>query len=695
MPRTIVIGTHFLGSMNRLTKEEHFKASQVMCSLHDNLARPGYNVHPIKGAKDAGFHTARVNRDVRMVVHITDARFTYCYVAHHDDAYKWAQERTFEVNSVTGSIQIVVTQEIFEKRYVPTFEPSPSQLPPPCPLPRKPTELSHKELLAYGIPEQFLPHVCSIDNEDELMDVCQHLPEEAGEALMDYCLGTTPRQPVIGPFGSDPLAHPDSLRRFYPVKDGDGLTLALTASWEKWVVFLHPDQRDLVERCFSGPARVTGTAGTGKTVVAVHRAVHLARRDSDAHVLLTTFSDPLANLLRSKVRMLASREPRVLERVEIVSLDSLAKKMFQAHEGTTRAANRADVQRIIESIVGPATALHSPLPFVLGEWEHVVDAWQLQDWESYRDVARLGRKTRLPEDRRMALWGVFSEVRQRLAAGGMQTLAGMYGALTGRLRSRLASPFTHAVVDEAQDISVAQLRFLSALVPAKGDSLFFAGDLGQRIFQQPFSWLSLGVDVRGRSRNLRINYRMSHQIRTKSDRLLDKESVDADGNASNRTQTISVFQGTPPRISTFASTREEAMAVTGFIRGLTSDGYEPHEIAVIVRSDDELVRATGAVAETGLEKQVLDGESEPRPGRVAVATMHLAKGLEFRAVIVMACDEDTLPLRSRIEGVGDQGDLEEVYSTERHLLYVACTRARDQLLVTGVQPASEFLDDMR
>ena len=545
------------------------------------------------------------------------------------------------------------------------------------------------------MPQDWIEQVQASGTDDEVLAVCEHLPAEAAEAVMELWAGRMPAVPVQQPAGSDPFAHPDSRRRFFPVTDSEELAQALTASWDKWTVFLHPDQRELVERCFSGPARVTGTAGTGKTVVAIHRAVHLARTHADARVLLTTFSDPLANLLRSKVRMLAAHEPRVLERIEIASLDSLAMKMYQAHRGLTNIAARTEIRLIMESIIGSSQPMPSPLPFVIGEWEHIVDAWQLEDWDAYRDVARLGRKTRLPEERRRALWQLFSELRTRLDAGGMQTVAGVYGTLTRLLRSGLASPFTHVVVDEAQDISVAQLRFLSVLVPSQSDCLFFAGDIGQRIFQQPFSWRSLGVDIRGRSRNLRINYRMSHQIRAQSDLLLDKSLSDADGVAAERDQTISLFHGVPPQISTFAHPGDEVMGVTEFIRALAGDGYEPHEIAVIVRSEGELARAESSVVATGLEKQVLDGKSEPSPGKVAVATMHLAKGLEFRAVIVMACDEDVLPLKTRIESVGDPGDLEEVYSTERHLLYVACTRARDRLLITGIQPGSEYLADMR
>jgi superfamily I DNA/RNA helicase len=250
-------------------------------------------------------------------------------------------------------------------------------------------------------------------------------------------------------------------------------------------------------------------------------------------------------------------------------------------------------------------------------------------------------------------------------------------------------------VDEAQDISITQLRFLAALGAGRPNGLFFAGDLGQRIFQQPFSWKALGVDVRGRSKTLRVNYRTSHQIREQADRLLGPEITDADGNTEERRHTVSVFNGPAPQIRTFATEAEESEAVNAWLRALAANGVQPHEIGVFVRSSEQVPRATVAVNAAGLSPRVLDDRVQIRTGDVNVATMHLAKGLEFRAVAVMACDDEVLPLQSRIEGVGDDGDLQEVYETERQLLYVACTRARDSLCITSVEPASEFLDDLR
>jgi superfamily I DNA/RNA helicase len=219
--------------------------------------------------------------------------------------------------------------------------------------------------------------------------------------------------------------------------------------------------------------------------------------------------------------------------------------------------------------------------------------------------------------------------------------------------------------------------------------------LGQRIFQQPFSWKALGVDVRGRSSTLRVNYRTSHQIRTQADRLLGPEVSDVDGNKEDRKGTISTFNGSQPNIMVLDAPKDELKAVSQWLAERTKEGIVPHEIGVFVRSVAELDRARTAVADAKLPYKVLDDNVETTSGRASISTMHLAKGLEFRTVVVMACDDEVIPSQERIETVADDADLEEVYNTERHLLYVACTRARDHLLVTGVEPASEFLDDLR
>ena len=324
-----------------------------------------------------------------------------------------------------------------------------------------------------------------------------------------------------------------------------------------------------------------------------------------------------------------------------------------------------------------------------------MDAWQLERWEAYRDVVRLGRKTRLPEAQRTVLWSIFAGVRAGLKERRLITHAELFSSLAAAISKNKNAVFDFAIVDEAQDISIAHLRFLAALGGGRPNALFFAGDLGQRIFQQPFSWKSLGVDIRGRSRTLRVNYRTSHQIRTQADRLLGPVVNDADGNSEDRSDTISVFNGPPPTILSLKSESEEVKTVGNWIVEQSKADVLAHEFGVFVRSEAQLDRAQAAVKAAGLAFKILDEHVETASGRVSISTMHLAKGLEFRAVIVMACDDEIIPLQERIETVGDDADLQEVYDTERHLLYVACTRARDHLLVTSVEPASEFLDDMK
>jgi superfamily I DNA/RNA helicase len=310
-------------------------------------------------------------------------------------------------------------------------------------------------------------------------------------------------------------------------------------------------------------------------------------------------------------------------------------------------------------------------------------------------VARLGRKTRLPEAQRAILWSIFERVREALKSRNLVTESGLFTALAAALAKSGKPPFDFAVVDEAQDIGIAHLRFFAALGAGRPNALFFAGDLGQRIFQQPFSWKSLGVDIRRRSRTLRVNYRTSHQIRMQADRLLGPEVADVDGNVEDRSDTVSVFNGPLPTIRVFANEDEEIQAVADWLSERINDGVFPHEIGLFVRSHAQLDRAKGAVKKAGVPFKILDEHVETASGHVSLSTMHLAKGLEFRAVAVMACDDEVIPLQERIETVGDDADLQEVYDTERHLLYVACTRTRDHLLVTAVEPGSEFLDDLK
>ena len=679
------IADTFTESLARLNGEEQRAAKTTAFDLQLNPAQPGLQFHRVNRARDKNFWSVRVSQSVRMIAHKTAANLLLCYVGDHDDAYRWAERRRLEQHPHTGAAQLVEIREVVREIEVPRYVAAERTVFAGVP---------DSQLLNYGVPAEWLDDVKQVADEDALLALADHLPAEAAEALLELATGSAPERPVRGSTVGDPFAHPDAQRRFRVMSNQEELRRALDYPWEKWTVFLHPAQRQVVERTYRGPARVSGSAGTGKTIVALHRAVHLARAHPDARVLLTTFSTALADALRARVVRLIANEPNIAERLEVHAMADIGRRLHQAHFGRPDLATPDRVRELLRQAAAEVEDLRFSLRFLWTEWSRVVDAWQLASWEQYRDVPRLGRRTRLPERQRELLWSVFSKVAAALDEHGLLTEPRLFGVLERQLAKMAHPPFEFCVVDEAQDIGVAELRFLAALGAGRPDALFFAGDLGQRIFQTPFSWRALGVDIRGRSLTLRVNYRTSHQIRRQADRLLPPETSDVDGITDRRAGTVSMFNGAEPVIRILPSPNEETAAIAEWLQSRGQDGYTPHEMGVFVRSKAELDRAIAAVEAAGHSAVDLAQHADGITGNVAVGTMHLAKGLEFRAVVVAACDDDVLPLQARIERVGDQAELDEVYTTERHLLYVACTRARDHLLVTGVEPASEFLDDL-
>lgn len=682
------IADSFTDSLARLAGDEQKAVKTTAFDLQLNPANPGMKFHKLDRARDARFWSVRASRDLRLIVHRTDRSLLLCYVGHHDDAYRWAERRKLERHPKTGAMQLVEIRERVEEipvpRYVVADEPEPSPLL---------DGFDEEALLSWGVPPEWIDDVRQAD-EEQLMALVDHLPQEAAEALIELATGGTPAPADVVPESTDPYEHPDTQRRFRLVADSDELARALEFPWERWTVFLHPAQRDWVEKDHSGPARVFGSAGTGKTVVAIHRAAYLARSHPGARVLLATFSGPLAEHLRTKLGRLIGNQPRLAERIEVYSLNELGRRLHERNLGRTRIADTQTARELLEQAVGNVGASGSNIGFLLSEWEQVVDAWNLQSWEEYRDVSRIGRKTRLPEARRAELWKIFADLRQRLGQADLLTWNQVFHRLAAHYEDKSRPPFDFAVIDEAQDISVAQLKFLAAVAPKQPNALFFAADLGQRIFQHPFSWKSLGIDIRGRSRTLKINYRTSHQIRSQADSLLDPAIADVDGEVQERRGTISAFNGPDPVIQQFENEQAEIEGVGQWLADLNHLGIEPQEVGIFVRSDAEIARARSAIEKSGLPFRLLDESQTPARKAGSLGTMHQAKGLEFRAVAVMACDDEVIPNQARIEQISDQAALKDVYDTERHLLYVACTRAREHLMVSGIEPVSEFLEDI-
>lgn len=678
------LASTFIDSLARLPAQEQKAAKASALDLQLDPTSPGLQFHRIERSKDPNFWSIRVNRDLRIIVHKTASSLMLAYVDHHDEAYAWAERRRIETHPTTGATQIVEVRERVEEIAIAAPKAAPSLF----------AKLKADDLLSVGVPPDWVADVLTAANEDRFLELAVHLPSEAGEALLAYAAGGPLMKPAPMPAAS-PLQHPDALRRFRIIDDITDLQAALDAPWDAWTVYLHPSQRAIVDARYAGPARVVGAAGTGKTVVALHRAARMAQSSTDARILLTTFSRPLANELERKVRILLGPRESVVPRIVVASFRDIADELYQLiNAAKPFMASPGHVNSALERALAESGTTEFSMRFLASEWRNVFDPWQVTDEAAYSAIPRTGRGKRLGAQQRARLWPILNRVRAILSERGMFTEAQVMDAVSRHHVSRSDKPFTHIVVDEAQDLGVAELRMMAALAPVAENNLFLAGDLGQRIFVPPFSWNALGVEVRGRSTTLKVNYRTSHQIRQTADRLLPQSIRDADGLDDARSGAVSTFNGPTPLVLRHPDAVTEAKSIGQAIVAALSDGFEPQDIGVFVRSDAEIPRAREAVAFSSASALELSERVEERGQKVSIGTMHLAKGLEYKVVVVMACDSDSLPLASRIVDAGDEAELDDVYQTERHLLYVACTRARDRLIVSGVNPTSEFLDDL-
>lgn len=693
------IADTFQSSLGKLNAQEQKAVKTTAFDLQMGLSGNSTKFHKIERAKDPNFWSVRANSDIRLIVHKTSASILLCYVDHHDDAYAWAGRRRIENHPVTGAAQIVEVRELVED--VTIQRPVVTDV-KPKELPAIFENLDEEQLLSIGVPKDWLDDVLKAD-EETFFRVADHLPQEAAEILLEVAGGDVSFAQAVQQLrrtaeelkdaGRSGFAHPDAQRRFRVVQDSDALAVALEYPWEKWTVFLHPAQRVYAYRSYNGPARIAGSAGTGKTVVAIHRALSLHRRYPNNKILVTTFTKTLANAMRVKLQRLVGTSSSALEKIHVRHLEGVAYELMKQSGNQPNITSSSQLQSFFTNACKERRINDFSIGFLMSEWEHVVDAWQLKSWEEYRDVKRLGRKTRIGGAQREKLWGIFNHVWETIAQRNLTTWPSVFGALYKKTPAHF--DYDHIIIDEAQDISVSELKFVASLTGDREDGLFFAGDLGQRIFRQPFSWKSLGIDVRGRSNTLKINYRTSHQIRQQADRLLPKEMSDLDENEESRKATISLFNSAPPKIEIVDDYDEETALIAGWIKQQVESGVPQLEIGIFVRSDAELKRAKNVINKAGFDAFKITDKFEGNSTGVSYGTMHLAKGLEFRSVAVMACDEDVLPHQERLEEVTDESDLVEVYETERHLLYVACTRAREHLLVTGISPGSEFLEDLQ
>lgn len=661
---THLIADTFYDALAELTPQEQKQVKTSAFDFQMDPSLPGLQMHRVDRARDPNFWTARVNRDIRMVIHKKEGQSLLAWVGHHDAAYRWAETRRIESHPRTGAIQIVEARETIEEVVIQRYVEKAIELPRPL------AERDDDTLLSWGVPTDWLDTVRDA-TEETVLDIAGHLPTEAANAVLSAAVGETPVPSPISDAGADPWEHPDTKRRFRVMENIEELQAALDAPWEKWAVFLHPAQQEYVDRDFNGPARVIGSAGTGKTVVALHRAARLAA-DPHARVLLTTFNRKLADSLRRKLPQVALQD--ALSRITVEALPVLISRLHHEAFGASEIIDETSLRHFLEE-AACAKNIVVDVDFLFDEWSLVVDAWNISSQSEYRDLPRLGRKIRMAAARRDALWEVFDDVRKRMASNGLKTEP----QLAHELAQAGCFPFDHVLIDEAQDISVAELKLLGTMLGNNPNGLFFAGDIGQRIFRAPFPWSAAGVDLRGRSRSLKVNYRTSHQIRSQSDRLLPETLVEADGNEEGRKGITSIFDGPSPTFLEFECFEDEMSGLKKWISARVDGDQIPlSELVILVRHADQIESV----------RQSMDRHD------LQVFPMHDAKGAEFRAVAISGLNDGVLPDENRLIAATDEAQLDEIMNTERHLLYVAATRARDHLWMSGVTPISEYFADL-
>jgi superfamily I DNA/RNA helicase len=542
-------------------------------------------------------------------------------------------------------------------------------------------------LLSLGVPENWLPTLHEVRDDDQLLLICEKLPSDVAERLLNLAAGELVTPPVPVPPERPVIEAADTRRRFYLVEDAEGLAAALEAPMERWIAFLHPSQRALVERAFSGPAKVSGSAGTGKTVVAMHRARNRARQG--VKVLLTSYVTTLCENIERNLRMLCS--PSELEDITVSTVHKQALAIVTQVEPKVRPAPDDDVRRLLDQL----RVRHAPAyekNFVQAEWENVVRLQGLSSWDEYRGAQRTGRGSGLAVKERKVLWQVFGGVLESLASRRLLDWTGLCLRAQELLtEGRAASPYGAVIVDEVQDLKPAELRFVNALCSQNPGNLMLCGDAGQRIYPGGYSLSAMGIEVRGRSTVLRINYRTTEQIRRLADRMLGDVADDLDGGEERRSSTRSLLRGPTPQLLGYASQADELTAGVAEVGRLLASGLAPKAIGIFARTNKRIDEMSEALSDAGIACRLLSEHDADSDGAVQLGTMHRAKGLEFKAVLVIGCADNAVPSAGILRKTADPQDREAVEARECRLLYVAMTRARDELKVSWAGAPSRFL----
>ncbi|WP_285731996.1 UvrD-helicase domain-containing protein [Nocardiopsis sp. ATB16-24] len=697
MPQ-LAIHKDFLHEFAKLEKPVQNRVTEVFAKF-EQATHTGLHLEKITGARDDRFRTIRIDQFWRGVVLAPTSGDTYTLlrVLPHDDAYDWAKRRKASVNTATGGIEIRDVAAIDAS--LPHMERMAQNT-----QDRLFAHVKDSDLERLGVDEQTLAFARTLTASFQLDAARGLLPPVQWDVLYGLAAGLSPEQvwqelgaQITGEVDPEDLdaAVERSRDRVLLVEGPAELMAALEHPFDLWRIYLHPVQRAVVEASYRGPARISGGPGTGKTVVALHRAHRLAR--AGGRVLLTTFTSTLAEALDSSLRLLAETDgagdsATVLERVRVEHIDRVAHRVFREAHGQPDLLSAQRERRLWEQVIGELGLDLSPA-FLAEEWRQVVLSRGVTTADEYLAAKRTGRGRGLSASHRARVWQAVSAFGERSAERGLWTHETIAEEAARLLEARDDKPFDHVVVDEAQDLHPGQWRLLRAAVAEGPDDVFIAGDTHQRIYGPQVSLAEMGIDIRGRSSKLRINYRTTAQILGWSLGLMHGQTVDdMDGGLDSVAGCRSEMRGDEPLLSGFTTWEAELRHLVDTVRGWTETGVLPAEIGVAARSNRAVDQAVSALEDSGLPARALakgtaDGES------VAVGTMHRMKGLEFRCLAVVGAGGRQLPApHSVTPEEEDPGAHARDLLRERSLLFVACTRAREQLYVSWHQAPSPFIE---
>ncbi|MFC2993402.1 UvrD-helicase domain-containing protein [Halomonas tibetensis] len=703
---SVAFSDKYFDSLLKLTPNEQSQANKAVMLFQQDPQHGGLHYEKLTAFKDSKLRSIRANQDVRIILAAAEKEDLYLmlYVAHHEPAYAWAAKRKVEINPNTGSLQVFTVEERREEA-----APAPSSAPE---LPGLFDTIRDRQLLQLGVPEEALGLVRSmrIEADLETAHLNEQIPADAYEGLFMLMAGASfeeaygevvpaaPEAVDTDDFGSA-LARPESRAHFTVAENEEALQAVLNQSLEKWRVFLHPAQRRLAEGTKNGPVRVLGGAGTGKTVVAMHRAKWLAEQvagsstpGQEQKVLFTTFTRNLAADIKQNLHKICSSQ--ALERIDVMNLDAWVVSFLKKQGYDYGLLMDAQQQKRLweEAYSEKPAAIDLGLAFFQEEWARVIQPQSIGSLDDYKKASRIGRGTRLNRQQRVEIWPVFERFRHILASNYLKETDDAYRDARQLLETNpeLRPNLCSVIVDEAQDMGSQAFMLLRALVPPGPNDLFIVGDGHQRIYGKNKVVLGqCGIDIRGRSARLKVNYRTTDETRKLAVSILEGVEVDdLDGGQDSQQFYHSLMHGPVPEVRCFDSLDEQAQAILEAMQG---NGLAPEACCVIARTRREVGELKAALESRQQPCHQLDGRSAATPdGELNLATMHRVKGLEFDAVFVASVNRGLVPLAPVIQSAADAVTRRQRENEERALLYVSLTRARKLAFVYGYGQMSEW-----